>query len=48
MRHTGYGLVFVWTSWAVGVWRKSHKTIYGFGPFRFVQFRNLGEWNNET
>lgn len=40
----GYSLVFIPLSWAFGVWRKSHKTIYALGPFRFAIHNMLGPW----
>lgn len=40
----GFSLVFIPRSWALGVWRKPHKTIYSLGPFRFAVHHDLGEW----
>lgn len=42
--HLGFSLVFIPLSWALGVWRKPHKTIYSIGPFRFAVHRALGGW----
>lgn len=42
--YRGYSLVFIPLSWAVGVWRRPHKTIYSFGPFRFAAHYALGPW----
>lgn len=42
--HSGYGLTFIPFSWALGVWRKPHKTIYALGPLRFTSHRDLGDW----
>lgn len=41
---TGYSLVFIPRSWAVGIWRKPHKTIFAFGPLRFAHHRSLSQW----
>lgn len=41
---TGYSLVFIPRSWAVGVWRRPKKTIYALGPFRWAVHYGLGEW----
>lgn len=44
---TGYSLVFIPRSWALGVWRKPHKTIYSLGPFRFAVHRSLIAWRDD-
>ncbi len=33
---TGYSITIIPKSWAVGRWDKGQKTIWAFGPFRFV------------
>lgn len=40
----GYGVVFIPTSWHIGVWRRPTKTLWAFGPLRFVRYRIAGEW----
>lgn len=40
----GYGVTLIPRSWAFGVWRMPHKTLFAFGPLRFVRYRNLGAW----
>lgn len=41
---TGYSIAFFPLSWAVGVWRKPHKTLWSLGPFRFVVHHVQGDW----
>lgn len=44
MMHDIYMLGVAPTSWVIGVWRKPHKTIYAFGPFRCAVFHDVGAW----
>lgn len=43
----GYSLVVIPKSWAVGMWRRPHKTIYSLGPFRLAIHYALGDWKVE-
>lgn len=43
----GYSLVLIPLSWAFGVWRKPHKTIFALGPFRLAIHHELGKWRAE-
>lgn len=43
---TGYSLTFVPFSWVVGIQHKTYKTLYAFGPFRFVIHRGLPSWKD--
>lgn len=45
----GYSIVLIPSDWQFGSWHKPNgyrtkKSIYAFGPFRFVIHRNLGAW----
>jgi hypothetical protein len=40
----GYGVTLIPASWAFGVWRKPHKTLFAIGPLRFVHYRLSGAW----
>jgi hypothetical protein len=40
----GYGLTIIPFSWAIGKWRKTHKTILAFGPIRLTAHYDLGGW----
>lgn len=38
----GYGICIVPRSWAFGRWdKKASKTLWAFGPLRFVRYRNI-------
>lgn len=46
---TGYSILFVPADWQLGAWHKPNgyrtkKSIYAFGPLRFVIHRELGAW----
>lgn len=41
---TGYGITIIPMSWAIGVWKKSHKTVIAFGPLRFSHHKGLPKW----
>jgi hypothetical protein len=41
---TGYGITIIPLSWALGFWRRPYKTLFAFGPLRFVRYRALGPW----
>ena len=41
---TGYSITLVPLSWHIGRWDIRKKTLWAFGPFRFVIHRGLGEW----
>lgn len=41
---SGYSVAFIPRSWALGAWHKPHKSIYAFGPLRFVRHVSLGPW----
>jgi hypothetical protein len=43
----GYSLMIIPRSWALGLWRKWHKTILAIGPLRFTLHRDLGGWKQE-
>lgn len=45
---TGYSLVFIPRSWALGVWHKRKKVIYALGPFRYVVHYGLGQWKDDA
>lgn len=38
---SGYGIVVIPSSWAIGRWDKGHKVLFAFGPLRFVKYRNV-------
>jgi hypothetical protein len=40
----GYGVTIIPASWAIGKWKKGHKTILAFGPLRLTVHYDLGEW----
>jgi hypothetical protein len=40
----GYGITVIPRSWAIGFWRRGHKTLVSFGPLRFVKYYNLRKW----
>lgn len=44
----GYSIVFIPYSWALGAWHRPHKSIYAFGPFRYVRHNALGEWKGDA
>lgn len=42
---SGYGVLVVPLSWALGRWdRKAGKTLWAFGPIRFIRSKNLPNW----
>lgn len=43
-RYTGFSILVVPFSWAVGRWDIRDKTLFSFGPIRFAIHRNLGPW----
>jgi hypothetical protein len=43
-----YQISFIPRSWAVGVWRQSHKTTVALGPFRASISRNVPAWKQLT
>ena len=43
----GYSIVLVPRDWVIDSWHKDHKSIYAFGPLRFVLHRGLGPWKDE-
>jgi len=42
--HYGFGITLFPTSWAIGLWKKPHKTLLSLGPIRLVFYRTQGEW----
>lgn len=44
MKHIGFSITLIPTSWAVGTWTIREKTIFAFGPLRFSIHRNLLGW----
>jgi hypothetical protein len=45
---TGYSVTLILGSWALGTWRKYHKTILAVGPLRFTKHRDLPGWKEEA
>ncbi len=43
----GYSIAFFPRSWAFGVWRKMHKTLWALGPLRFVRHNVHGGWKQQ-
>lgn len=42
---TGYGIMLIPLSWAIGRWDVSQfKSIWSFGPLRFTLHRKLDRW----
>jgi len=41
---TSYQISFIPMSWAIGVWRRQHKTTLAIGPLRFSVSRGLRGW----
>lgn len=39
-----FGITVFPFSWAMGLWRKPHKTLFALGPLRFVVYRTTGSW----
>ena len=44
---SGFGLTLIPFSWALGVWRRAHKTIWAIGPLRISVHRGLARWREE-
>ncbi len=40
----GYGITIIPGSWALGFWKKDHKSLLSIGPIRLVKYLNLGGW----
>lgn len=44
----GVSVVFIPFSWALGVWRRPHKTMLALGPFRLGLHRDLPNWKDDA
>lgn len=40
----GFGFVIFPFSWKLGLWARDKKTLYAFGPLRFVVYKRPGTW----
>ncbi len=48
MKSFAVGVTFFPFSWALGTWKKPHKTLWSLGPFRLVFYRIQGKWKETS
>lgn len=39
-----FGIAIFPLSWHLGLWSRPKKTIFAFGPLRFIRYARPGEW----